>query len=85
MITGREEWLRKAREQTKIHEWGQTRQYDHILQQGVQAGLSFDEYAKQTGCPDGLRERYLDLEDEHRLAEREKNDQFLKGFTGGGV
>lgn len=83
MATQREEWVKASKARAEAYMWGESRKYDGILREGVEKGLTFDEYAKQTGCPEGLRERYLDLEDERRLADRDKNDQFLAGFNGG--
>lgn len=85
MATQREEWVKASKGRAEAYMWGESRKYDHILHEGVEKGLSFDEYSRQTGCPQALRERYEDLLDEHRVAERQKNDLFLKGFAGGGV
>lgn len=83
MATQREEWIKAGKARAEAYMWGENRKYDHILQQGVEKGLSFDEYSRETGCPQALRERYEDLLDERRLADRAKNDQFLAGFNGG--
>lgn len=77
--------IRAQREaQRSIAEWSYHQQYDYLLQPGVEKGMSFDDYSRQTGCPEPLRERYEDLLDERRVAERQKNDPFLKGFMGQG-
>lgn len=83
MATQREEWVKASKGRAEAYMWGESRKYDHLLREGVEKGLSFDEYSRQSGCPQSLRERYLDLSDEQRLADRDKNDQFLAGFNRG--
>ena len=80
----RDKTIRQARERGQVAEWGFSRSHDHLLREGIEKGMSFNDYSKKTGCPEPLRERYEDLADEYRVAERRRNDPFLKGFMGQG-
>lgn len=55
-------------------------QIDNALREGIENGMSFEQFAAQTRCPKSLQGRYEELEQQAAAAEARKNDAFLQGF-----
>ena len=57
------------------------------LDEGIQQGLTFSEFAERTGCPSVLRQRYISRQQSSGIAPHSvsapKADPFVAGFKSG--
>ena len=81
---GAEEQIK--RENAEIEVWKNDLQIASMLDEGIKAGETFNEYQARTGCPAFLQERYLTLQRASGIAPhsvKPKEDSFLEGFKRG--
>lgn len=74
-------------ESADVKAWQADMKVTEQLSDGVQKGETFTEYQTRTGCPNCLRERYLDLQRRSGIAphsvKQKSEDPFVTGFRSG--
>lgn len=83
---------RERRERTKQlqreqrADWEQNRRIDAELMKGVERGLTWLQFVRETAAPGDLQKRYVELQQGSGIApgsrDSEREKSFLKGFLG---
>lgn len=79
---GSEQQIRQ--EDAEIKAWKADLAVSAELDTGIQHGETFSEYQNRTGCPNCLRDRYVERQRRAGIAPhsvKPKEDLFLKGFN----
>lgn len=68
--------------------WQRESDVNAKLDQGIENSLTWSEYKESSGCPDALRQRYLQRQKEsgiapHSVRNRKEPDPFVEGFRSG--
>lgn len=73
----------KREQQTQRDDFVRNMRVDRELQRGIEAGMPWDAFMRETAAPSDLQERYEQLQAAHAAAEAKKEDLFLDGFNKG--
>lgn len=84
MMYGSEAEERIRQENKQIQAWQADLRVSEQLDTGIEQGLTFLEYQTETGCPNCLRDRYVERQRRSGIAPhsvKPEEDLFLKGFN----